>query len=98
MNQSGTQPSQVVQVNQATGASIFTLAEVAKHNTKTDCWIVIDSSVINATDYIASGKHNPEIVRGCGLDATAMFEAERKHTKGEAQSLLKELAIGTLSQ
>ena len=56
----------------------------------------IDKNVYNVTSFIASGKHNPEIVRGCGIDATTMFEEERKHSSREAQGLLKELVIGTL--
>ncbi|MBP6948741.1 MAG: cytochrome b5 domain-containing protein [Candidatus Pacebacteria bacterium] len=87
-----------VTTNTTTNNKTFTLEEVAKHATKEDCWIAIDSSVIDATSFIASGKHNPEILRGCGHDATTMFTSERKHTKGEAQSLLQELRIGTLSK
>lgn len=93
-----TKQTNVTNTNTAIASKTFSLEEVAKHNTKSDCWIVIHSSVIDATTFIASGKHNPEILRGCGMDATSMFEGERKHTKGEAQSLLQELAIGTLSK
>lgn len=74
----------------------YSMAEVARHNSAGDCWMVINNYVINATDFIASEIHNPEIVRGCGIDATVLFEQERKHKGGEAQSLFKKFTIGTL--
>lgn len=74
----------------------YSMAEVARHNSAGDCWMAIDNYVINATDFIASEIHNPEIVRGCGIDATVLFEQERKHKGGEAQSLFKQFTIGTL--
>jgi cytochrome b involved in lipid metabolism len=78
-----------------TQLATYTLEDVAKHNSETNCWMIINSSVVDVTKFIASKQHNPEIIRGCGIDATSMFNAERKHTGGEAQSLLKEYIIGT---
>lgn len=75
----------------------YTMAEVMSHKTANDCWMVIDGRVYDVTRFIASREHNPEILRGCGLDATAMFEEERKHSKSKAQTLLTELVIGTLA-
>ncbi len=74
----------------------YTLSEVMTHNSANDCWMIIDGKIFDATEYIASKEHNPEILRGCGLDATEMFKEERKHRQGRAQNLLPELIIGTL--
>jgi cytochrome b involved in lipid metabolism len=54
----------------------YTLAEVAKHNKSTDCWLAISGKVYNVTPFIASGKHpgGAAILQGCGKDATTLFE------------------------
>ncbi len=74
----------------------YSLADVSSHTSSSDCWMAIDGKVYDVTEYIASGQHNPEIVRGCGLDASQMFSEERKHSRGKAQALLPGLVIGTL--
>lgn len=74
----------------------YSMEEVAKHNSAEDCWMVINNHVVNVTDFIASGGHNQEITRGCGIDATIFFEQERKHRGGEAQSLFEQFTIGIL--
>lgn len=79
-----------------TPSTIYTLAEVAKHNSETDCWMAINGNVYKLTDFIASGGHNALIIEGCGLDATAMFQQQEKHGGAQAQSLLPQLQIGTL--
>ncbi len=56
----------------------------------------MNDTVYDVTAFIASNEHNPEILRGCGLDATVMFNEERKHARGRSQTLLTELAIGIL--
>ncbi len=75
----------------------YTLADIQKHNSAGDCWMAISGNVYNVTSYIASGQHNPDIIAGCGLDATSMFDSIRKHSGGKAQSLLPGFEIGILS-
>lgn len=77
-------------------SSFISLSEVGLHNTPSDCWMIIDTTVYDVTSYIVSGQHNPEIVRGCGLDATTMFSEVRKHQRGETRDILPQFAIGTL--
>ena len=75
----------------------YTLDEVAKHNQPTDCWLVINSKVINPTQFIAEGKHpNDSILKGCGKDATLMFENIPKHQGPRPQEALKQYEIGVL--
>ncbi len=79
-----------------TAPASYSLADIAKHATRYDCWMAINGSVYDVTDYIASGRHNPQILEGCGIDATTLFESQRKHSGEEAQQLLEEYYIGKL--
>lgn len=72
----------------------YTMAEVAKHATKEDCWMVINNVVYDVTSYIPDHP-TPTIDKGCGKEATAMFEKIKKH-EGRATEMLSEYDIGTL--
>lgn len=74
----------------------YTLAEVATHNVATNCWLVVDGTVLDVTSFIASGQHNSEIMKGCGIDASSMFEAVRKHSSSDVQALFTKYTIGTV--
>merc|ERR1740130_1029143 len=56
------------------GGGGYTLAEVAKHTSKTDCWVVVDNQVLNVTDFL---KDHPggelAILTFAGKDATEEF-------------------------
>jgi len=58
----------------APAASGITLEEVAKHNTKTDCWVVLNGEVLNVTDFL---KDHPggelAIMTFAGKDASEEF-------------------------
>ena len=75
----------------------YTLAEVEKHNSKDDCWMVIDGSVYDVTSFIGLHPGGAQILLGCGTEATSLFSQERKHEGQQAQSELGKLEIGKLS-
>lgn len=77
---------------------VYSLTEVAKHDKAGDCWMVIGDVVLDVTNFIASGKHNPKIVSGCGRDATIDFDKIDKHSNSSAKDLLKSLIIGNLKR
>jgi cytochrome b involved in lipid metabolism len=56
------------------GAPGITLEEVAKHNTKEDCWVVVSDQVLNVTNFL---KDHPggelAIITFAGKDATEEF-------------------------
>lgn len=58
-------------------ATSFTLEEVALRGEPDNCWTVIDGIVYDLTTYIASATHpgGAEILAGCGIDATELFES-----------------------
>jgi len=56
------------------GGGGITMAEVAKHNTKTDCWVVVNGQVLNVTSFL--GEHpggELSILTFAGKDATEEF-------------------------
>jgi cytochrome b involved in lipid metabolism len=57
------------------GLPQFTMAEVAKHNTKDDCWIILDERVYDITRFIDKhpGGVGP-VVNMAGKDATDVFD------------------------
>ena len=69
------------------------LADVAKHATASDCWMAIDGKVYNVTSFIPNHPGGEAILRGCGKDASDMFNSRH----GErAKALLPSFYIGDL--
>ncbi len=82
---------------------IYTAAEVAKHNTESDCWIIIGNKknggpkVYNITSYLPDhpgGKH--AILDMGGQNADDMFE-DAGHSAG-ARKILAKFLIGVLAE
>ena len=53
---------------------VYTLEEVAKHDNKNDCWMVIDGKVYDVTEFISAHPGGSAILQGCGTDATQLYE------------------------
>lgn len=84
----------------ATGTKTYTLADISSHNSRSSCWMAIDGSVYDVTSFISSHPGGSQILRGCGIDATTLFNT--KGGRGEphssrAQAILKTLYIGQLA-
>ena len=86
----------------------FTMAEIATHNSKTDCWTVISGQVYELTDFVNRHPGGNEVVRACGIDATTLFTS-RTTKDGQpigsgtphsqvAQEQLAKLKIGTIKK
>uniref|UniRef100_A0A7S0L9G1 Nitrate reductase n=1 Tax=Coccolithus braarudii TaxID=221442 RepID=A0A7S0L9G1_9EUKA len=78
----------------ATGDKRFTMAEVEKHDTDKDCWIVVKGKVYDATNYLddhPGGASSITIV--AGSDCTEEFEALHS---SKAWALLEKHLIGLL--
>ncbi|MEY4990490.1 MAG: hypothetical protein RIS08_716 [Actinomycetota bacterium] len=74
----------------------YTKAQVAEKSTRSNCWVIVNESVYNLTDWI--NKHpggSGSIASLCGQDATSAFEG--KHG-GEARpsSILESYYLGPL--
>ncbi len=55
----------------------LTFADVAKHATLTDCWIVVDGRVYDVTNYLRSHPGGVDTISPwCGKEATVAYETE----------------------
>merc|ERR1711937_668010 len=58
----------------AGGVKGYSLDEVAKHNTKSDCWVVVNGEVLNVTNFLSSHPGGElAIVTFAGKDASEEF-------------------------
>jgi cytochrome b involved in lipid metabolism len=76
----------------------YTLADVAKHKTATDCWTAVNGSVYNLTPFVnqhPGGVAN--ITKICGIDGTTQFMAQHGSDRDPQQELAT-LKIGTLAK
>ena len=70
----------------------YTLAEVAKHNKKTDAWIVIEGKVADITKWIPKHPGGDIIMKGVGKNATNLFNSIGHDEY--ARKMLKKYQIG----
>lgn len=80
----------------------YAMDEVATHNSESDCWMAIGDKVYDATSFVANHPGGPAILKGCGTDATKLFEERPTNNKGphpdQAREQLTKLYIGELSK
>lgn len=75
--------------------SLFTLSDVAHHNSHKDGWIVVDGDVLDVTEYMSSHPGGAEEIHPyLGKDATSAFAAI-EHSK-YALKLLQKFKIGMI--
>jgi cytochrome b involved in lipid metabolism len=78
----------------------YTAAEVAKHNSPSNCWLIIHGNVYDVTNFLDQHPGgNDVIIPYCGRDATQAFETQggRRSTHSQAaRDLLAQYQIGTL--
>lgn len=61
----------------SSGATVLDFAEVAKHNTVSDCWMIISGKVYDVSNYAGAhpgGAQN--IASSCGTDATQAYDTK----------------------
>lgn len=78
------------------GGKFFSLAEVEKHDSDDDAWIIVNGKVYDVTEYLAQGLHpggNASIVMNAGTDSTEDFEAVHS---AKAWKQLDDFLIGYL--
>jgi len=67
--------------------------ELAKHNTKEDCWMALRGKVYNITPYLAFHPGGvEELMRGAGRDGTKLFD--HRHTWVNAESMMAKCLVG----
>ncbi|ETO08597.1 hypothetical protein RFI_28790 [Reticulomyxa filosa] len=78
------------------GLKEYSLAEVAKHCTKDDCWIVIQGYVFEVTEYIPYHPGGEHILKAAGKDGTTYYT--NIHPWINLGSLMKNCCVGRLSK
>ncbi|KAJ8548035.1 hypothetical protein K7X08_021271 [Anisodus acutangulus] len=71
------------------------MEETSQHNTKDDCWVVIDGKVYDVSSYLDEHPGGDDVLLGAtGKDATDEFE-DAGHSK-DARELMEKFFIGEL--
>jgi cytochrome b involved in lipid metabolism len=80
-----------------TKTNSISLNDISKHNTASDCWMVIEGNVYDVTSYIALGDHpgGTTMINGCGKEATLLF-TNKPHSQ-KATNMLPPYQIGIIS-
>ncbi|PON97226.1 Nitrate reductase NADH dependent [Trema orientale] len=74
---------------------LVSMAEASKHNTKDDCWVVIDGKVYDLSSYLDEHPGGDDVVLAAtGKDATEDFE-DAGHSKS-AREIMQSFCIGEL--
>ena len=72
----------------------ITKAEVARHSTSSDCWVIVGRTVYDMTSYLPRHPGGAdEIAEWCGGRATAAFADEHAGDTGAARGMAR-LKIG----
>ncbi len=77
----------------------ISLQEVEKHNSKNDCWTVINGSVYDITSYIDQHPGTDEILKACGRDASILYATRNGigHSSA-ADTILENFYLGELKK
>lgn len=97
-NDKVTAPTPASTNSSATEAKIYSLTDVAKHSTKTDCWAAVNGGVYDLTSWI--GKHpggEKAIIGLCGKDGSEAFNGQHEGQDDPAKALAS-FRIGNLSK
>merc|ERR1719428_1365411 len=75
MNSGGGKAKKPKKEKKAAGSSGgYSMAEVAKHTTKSDCWVVVSGQVLNVTNFLSQHPGGElAIITFAGKDATEEF-------------------------
>ncbi|OVA14585.1 Cytochrome b5-like heme/steroid binding domain [Macleaya cordata] len=76
---------------------VYTLEEASQHNTRDDCWVVLDGKVYNVTEYLDEHPGGDDVLlNATGRDAIEDFEFVG-HSKN-ARGLMQMYCIGELDK
>lgn len=80
---------------------VYTLAQVAAHATREDCWMAIRGQVYDLSAYLPQHPADPSVIQPwCGKDATHAYDTKtrgRPHSP-YADQLLAKYRIGVLGK
>ena len=77
-------------------AATFTAAEVAKHNSGSDCWSVVNGQVYDLTSYVTSHPGGSTVIKAiCGKDGSAAFSGQHG-SASKPNNTLAAFVLGSL--
>jgi hypothetical protein len=79
---------------------VLSAAEVAKHDSSSDCWLIIENKVYDVSEYLGTHPGGSDIIiQYCGTEATDAFETKGSATNHSkiAWSHLDSLYLGDLA-
>lgn len=86
--------------SQLSKAVVLTMSEISKHNSGSDCWLLISGKVYDVTAFIPMHPGGEStIITYCGQDATVAFDTKggRGAHSQNAQNILSSYYIGSLN-
>ncbi|MFW0862028.1 MAG: cytochrome b5 domain-containing protein [Candidatus Komeilibacteria bacterium] len=87
---------------ETTETTMYTIDEIAQHNSKDSCWLLIDNKVYDVTKMIDGHGGGEAILEGCGIDSTELYFTRPMGSgtphSPQAQSYLPNFYIGELQQ
>jgi cytochrome b involved in lipid metabolism len=90
----------IANTNSLSSPITLTASEVAKHNSASDCWIIIQGSIYNVTQYLNIHPGGSDrIAPFCGQDATSAFVTQggKGSHSSQASLDLSKLKLGQLN-
>jgi len=82
----------------SSGAALFTVSQIASHNTLSSCYSVIRGSVYDLTSYASRHPGGTQrILFICGKDGTSLFEGQHGGMPNP-ENILTSLKIGVLTR
>lgn len=74
---------------------LYSMGEASQHNTREDCWVVIDGKVYDVTEYLDEHPGGDDVLLSAsGRDSTEEFE-DAGHSQS-ARELMQDYCIGEL--
>ena len=90
------QPGSSRQSGSTSSALILSTAEVAKHNSRNDCWSIVKGKVYNLTSYVQSHPGGASVIANiCGKDGSGAF-SNQHGTASKPNNTLDGLLLGAV--
>jgi len=97
------QPNNITGVSSGTTTLVLSMAELARHNSRQSCWLLVSVKIYDVTSYINQHPGGAStILPTCGTDATVAYDTKGRPNgsshSSNAETLLANYFIGNLNQ